>query len=76
MALREITLREICHYSGFSLTSIFPYMDRIYDFLHIPGNTYQRKAHISTEGIISIILAEGIISMFVYNSLICIFHTA
>ena len=53
---QSITLRELCHYSGFSLTSIFPYMDRIYDFPHILGNMYQRKDRISTQAIISIIL--------------------
>ena len=51
-------------------------MDRIYDFLHIVGHTYQRKARISTQGITSTVLAEGIVSVFVYISMICIFHTA
>ena len=43
----------------------FRYMGRIYNFLHILGNTYQRQARMSTQGFITIILAAGIISMFV-----------
>ena len=60
---------------GFFSDKPFPYMDKIYNFLHILGNAYQRQARMSAQGFVSIILAAGIISMFIYNSLICIFHT-
>ena len=40
------------------------------------GNTHRRRAHISAQGIIFTVLGEDIISIFLYNSLTCIFYTA